>query len=99
MEMEFDLKPRHIDQVSFKGRCKVLIDYKHKMVFLKSYGMRVAAYDMVTDKVRIYDLFSSTTTKHMIEFLFQLTDCILAVHDLRELIEKPLTLSEIREAY
>jgi hypothetical protein len=98
MTMEFDLKPLMMTQVSFNGRAKIKIDYNHKTVFLLSYGMHTASYNFVTDEIKIFDLFSATTTRHIKDFVFQITNKECSTKDLQEMIKRTHTREELINA-
>ena len=76
MDYLYDLQPQYDSRKSFYGKAKVYKDDKGHLI-LKSYGTEVAK---ITDgiatedgqpKVEVYGWYSSTTARHINDFLYQ----------------------------
>ena len=83
MGLEFEIKPVYINQVSFNGKAKIKIDVEHKMLYLMSYGISVASYSFETQNLVVFDLYSKTTTKHIKEFIYLITEEECTTEDIR----------------
>ena len=83
MGLEFEIKPVYINQVSFNGKAKIKIDVEPKMLYLMSYGISVASYSFETQSLAVFDLYSKTTTKHIKEFIYLITEEECTTEDIR----------------
>lgn len=63
------LKPIYCSQKSFYGKA-IVIQYKSSIA-LYSYNTRVAEISKLTGQAVVQELYSRTTTRHIIEFLKQ----------------------------
>lgn len=65
--MPLPLQPQHDSRKSFYGKANVL--YQEGKLILESYGTKVA--EIVNGKPRVFGTYSTTTLRHIKEFLKQ----------------------------
>lgn len=66
MEIE-ELKTKTDNRKSFYGKAKLI--HNGDITSLKSYNTIVAEYNHKTNKIKVFGWFSSTTARHINEFL------------------------------
>ena len=67
--MRTDLRPEFDSRASFYG--KAIVEQTETYILLWSYNTKVAQIEKETNELVVFDTYSSTTLRHIKEFLLQ----------------------------